>query len=218
MTTQKAGGRYTLALAIGALGVVYGDIGTSPLYALRECFHGPHAIEVTRGNVFGVLSLVFWSLILIVSIKYLAFILRADNKGEGGILALLTLAFPERNPSQTNRLTKLIIELIERAELAKMKLAPFLGIACPGLIDDDGKIVSGGQNLPGNWESDDFHLPSSLKLPKIGNHEPVLVMHNDAVVQGLSAVPAMKAVKHWGVLTIGTGLGNARFTNHDRES
>jgi KUP system potassium uptake protein len=109
MTTQKVGGRYTLALAIGALGVVYGDIGTSPLYALRECFHGPHAIEATKANIFGVLSLVFWSLILIVSIKYLAFVLRADNKGEGGILALLSLAFPERSPSQTNRLAKLMI-------------------------------------------------------------------------------------------------------------
>jgi KUP system potassium uptake protein len=111
MTTQKAGGRYTLALAIGALGVVYGDIGTSPLYALRECFHGPHAIEVTKGNVLGVLSLIFWSLILIVSVKYLIFVVRADNKGEGGILALLALAFPARDPSQTNRLTKLMIVL-----------------------------------------------------------------------------------------------------------
>lgn len=116
------------------------------------------------------------------------------------------------------RLTKMIIELIERAERAKVKLAPFVGIACPGLIDGRGAITSGGQNLPGNWEDDEFHLPSSLKLPKIGNHEPAIVMHNDAVVQGLSAVPTMKDVKRWGVLTIGTGLGNARFTNHPLES
>jgi hypothetical protein len=116
------------------------------------------------------------------------------------------------------RLTKMIVELIERAAGADVKLAPFVGIACPGLIDENGAITSGGQNLPGNWEDDDFHLPSSLKLPKIGNHDPVIVMHNDAVVQGLSAVPMMKAVKHWGVLTIGTGLGNARFTNHPRET
>ena len=116
------------------------------------------------------------------------------------------------------QLNKMTVKLIERAELAKVKLAPFLGIACPGLIDDSGRIISGGQNLPGNWEADDFHLPSSLKLPKIANHEPVMVMHNDAVVQGLSAVPTMKTVKHWGVLTIGTGLGNARFTNHSPES
>lgn len=111
MTTCKADGRYVLGLAIGALGVVYGDIGTSPLYALRECFHGPHAMMVTRDNVLGVLSLVFWSLILIVSIKYLAFILRADNKGEGGILALLALAFPERNPSKAGATAKAMIVL-----------------------------------------------------------------------------------------------------------
>ena len=79
-------------LALAALGVVYGDIGTSPLYAVRECFHGSHGIAVDRGNVLGVLSLIFWSLTLIISIKYVAYILRADNKGEGGILALTALA------------------------------------------------------------------------------------------------------------------------------
>jgi len=115
------------------------------------------------------------------------------------------------------RLTRMLVELIERADAGKVKLAPFLGIACPGLIDESGKILSGGQNLPGDWEADDFHLPASLKLPRIGDHEPVIVMHNDAVVQGLSAVPTMKNETHWGVLTIGTGLGNARFTNHPRE-
>lgn len=78
-------------LAFAALGVVYGDIGTSPLYALKECLHGEHALAVTRGNVLGVLSLIFWALTCVVSIKYLAFILRADNHGEGGILALLAL-------------------------------------------------------------------------------------------------------------------------------
>lgn len=78
-------------LALGALGVVYGDIGTSPLYALRECFHGPHALPLTLPNVLGVLSLIFWALTLIISVKYLMFILRADNHGEGGILALAAL-------------------------------------------------------------------------------------------------------------------------------
>jgi hypothetical protein len=70
-------------LTVGALGVVYGDIGTSPLYALRECFHGAHGVPATRENVLGVLSLIFWSLTLIISIKYLLFVMRADNKGEG---------------------------------------------------------------------------------------------------------------------------------------
>lgn len=81
-------------LALGALGVVYGDIGTSPLYALRECFVGEHALAVTALNVLGILSLVFWSLTVIVSIKYLMFLMRADNEGEGGILALLALLEP----------------------------------------------------------------------------------------------------------------------------
>src|SRR5688572_23872566 len=76
-----------LAMSLGALGIVYGDIGTSPLYAIKECFHGAHAVPVTHANVLGVLSLVFWSLTMVVSIKYVAFILRADNKGEGGIFA-----------------------------------------------------------------------------------------------------------------------------------
>jgi len=93
---STAGGRYQLGLMLGAVGVVYGDIGTSPLYALRECFHGIYAIEPTRANIFGVLSLIFWSLVIIVSVKYLIFVMRANNNGEGGILALLALAFPER--------------------------------------------------------------------------------------------------------------------------
>jgi KUP system potassium uptake protein len=80
-----------LGLALAALGVVFGDIGTSPLYSLRECFHGEHAIAPTHANVLGVLSLVFWALTLVVTVKYLTFIMRADNEGEGGILALLAL-------------------------------------------------------------------------------------------------------------------------------
>ncbi len=83
--------KHTLALAVGALGVVYGDIGTSPLYAIKECFHGLHAIELSPTNVMGVLSLVFWSLTMVVTFKYILFILRADNKGEGGMFALLEL-------------------------------------------------------------------------------------------------------------------------------
>ncbi|MFH1724975.1 MAG: potassium transporter Kup [Elusimicrobiota bacterium] len=78
-------------LCLAALGIVYGDIGTSPLYAIRECFHGPHSVAVSPANVLGVLSLIFWSLVIVVSIKYLGYVLRADNRGEGGILALMTL-------------------------------------------------------------------------------------------------------------------------------
>src|SRR3954463_6122969 len=84
-----------IKIVLAALGVVYGDIGTSPLYALKECFHGDHAVAATSANVLGVLSLIFWTLTFVVTVKYLTFILRADNHGEGGILALLSLV-PER--------------------------------------------------------------------------------------------------------------------------
>ena len=84
-------GRYLVRLSLLALGVVYGDIGTSPLYALQNAFHGQHGIPVTTGNVLGVLSLIFWSLVLIVTVKYHVVIIRADNKGEGGVLALMAL-------------------------------------------------------------------------------------------------------------------------------
>ena len=90
-SSQSGGKNQAFLLALGALGVVYGDIGTSPLYAIRECFHGHHAIALTQGNVFGVMSLVFWSLTIVVSVKYVIFILLADNHGEGGIFALLGL-------------------------------------------------------------------------------------------------------------------------------
>jgi KUP system potassium uptake protein len=90
-------GRYLLVLSLGALGVVYGDIGTSPLYALRECFYGRHSVVApTTENVLGVLSLIFWSLIIVISVKYLIFVMRADNRGEGGILALMSLVRPDR--------------------------------------------------------------------------------------------------------------------------
>ena len=92
MTPDKTPhGRYLAMLSVAALGVVYGDIGTSPLYALHETFYGPLSIPPTPENVLGVLSLVFWSLILVVTIKYHVVIIRADNKGEGGVLALMAL-------------------------------------------------------------------------------------------------------------------------------
>src|ERR1017187_3820532 len=103
MDSKPVTGRYLAVLTLGALGVVYGDIGTSPLYALRECFAGSHVLNPTPENVLGILSLIFWSLLLIVSFKYLGLVLRATNKGEGGILALMALAFPERSPGASRR-------------------------------------------------------------------------------------------------------------------
>jgi KUP system potassium uptake protein len=89
--------RYLLTLSLGALGVVYGDIGTSPLYAFRECFSKEHGLQATPVNILGILSLVFWSLLIVISVKYLLFVMRADNRGEGGILALMSLVRPRRS-------------------------------------------------------------------------------------------------------------------------
>src|SRR5689334_13926423 len=81
------------ALTLAALGVVFGDIGTSPLYTIKEVFSvGPHPVALNAVNIFGILSLIVWALIIVVSIKYVAFIMRADNRGEGGIMALIALA------------------------------------------------------------------------------------------------------------------------------
>ena len=108
MARRAPRGRYLAVLSLAALGIVYGDIGTSPLYALRECFHGPHAIAPLPANILGVLSLIFWSLVIVISIKYLVFVLRADNHGEGGILALTALATPIK-PSGRSEHTFLIM-------------------------------------------------------------------------------------------------------------
>jgi predicted NBD/HSP70 family sugar kinase len=118
------------------------------------------------------------------------------------------------------RLVRMLKQLIDETEKEKLKLAPFIGIACPGVIREDGGIEKGAQNLPGNWESSKFNLPASLveAIPTIGDHDTAVLMHNDGVVQGLSEVPFMQDVERWGVLTIGTGLGNARFTNRRKDN
>jgi hypothetical protein len=115
------------------------------------------------------------------------------------------------------KLVGMIDDLIGKAQKEGFALAPFIGIGCPGIITKEGAIERGAQNLPGNWESSKFHLPGAIHaaIPKIGDDDTAIVMHNDAVVQGLSEVPFIRDVKRWGVLTIGTGLGNARFTNRD---
>ena len=122
---EEPRGRYLAGLAVAALGVVYGDIGTSPLYALREAFHGPHGIPVTHDNVMGVLSLVFWSLVLVVTIKYHIVIIRADNKGEGGVVALMALV----NGSRVAR------------GLTPRKVMVVLGIFGAALIYADGALT-----------------------------------------------------------------------------
>lgn len=116
-------GAYTRALALTALGIVYGDIGTSPIYALRESFVEEHEVAVSISNVFGVLSLVFWALVIVICIKYLVFVLRADNRGEGGILALTSLVTPVGN-SQGGR-----------------KMLIMLGLFATALLYGDGMIT-----------------------------------------------------------------------------
>ncbi len=114
---EEPHGNYLAILSLAALGVVYGDIGTSPLYAMRECFHGPHAIAVTPENVLGVLSLIFWSLIIVISIKYLVFVLRADNEGEGGILSLAALATPIKPSGRTEKMLLIALGIFGAALL-----------------------------------------------------------------------------------------------------
>ena len=106
-----------------AIGVVYGDIGTSPLYAMRECFFGSHSVPATHANVLGVLSLIIYSLLLVISVKYIAIVMRADNQGEGGILALTAL-LPQK-----------------RENNGRMPVLIMLGIFGASLLYGDGIIT-----------------------------------------------------------------------------
>ena len=147
-----------------------------------------------------------------------------QQAGEPRVLERCVWVHAEEQPSRAeavDRLAEMLRDLAGRAAPDQRKLAPFVRIGCPGLIRADGTILRGGQNLPGNWEAPGFNLPARLteKLPRIAGSEPLVMLHNDAVVQGLSEAPWMRDVRHWGVLTIGTGLGNARFSSRagDRE-
>jgi hypothetical protein len=142
---------------------------------------------------------------------------KAADLSEAEVTALDLWRHAEEEPGRDEAIDRLIgmLEgLIKQARKDKRRLAPVIGIGCPGLISADGAIEKGGQNLPGNWESNRFNLPSAIRaeIPTIGDHETFVMMHNDAVVQGLSQAPFFRTVPHWGVLTMGTGLGNAAFT------
>src|SRR5215213_5829593 len=109
--TENPRGRLLATLSLTALGVVYGDIGTSPLYSIKECFKEAYGLTPNATNVFGLLSLIVWSLVLIVSIKYVVFILRADNRGEGGVLALLALVLQREHRTSDRRRRGILIAL-----------------------------------------------------------------------------------------------------------
>ncbi|BCJ91268.1 glucokinase [Terrihabitans soli] len=147
----------------------------------------------------------------------------AKDLSKASVAAFELWRHRDEKPTREDAVKKLIgmlEELIAKAGKDKIKLAPFIGIGCPGIINADGSIERGSQNLPGNWASSKFHLPTLLReaIPEIDGHDTAIVMHNDAVVQGLSALPGMQDVGHWGALTMGTGLGNARFTNRASQS
>ena len=104
--------RISPALALAVLGVVYGDIGTSPIYALRECFAGKHPLPIVPDNVLGILSLIFWTLVLVVSLKYMTYVLRADNRGEGGTFALLALLGPMHGALRRRRYLLMLLGIL----------------------------------------------------------------------------------------------------------
>ncbi|HZF76817.1 MAG TPA: hypothetical protein VE033_13405, partial [Acetobacteraceae bacterium] len=112
------------------------------------------------------------------------------------------------------RLAALLSDLAGEAASQGLRVAPVVGIGCPGTISPEGRILRGGDNLPGDWHAPDFHLPEALarRLPRIGQVAPEVRLHNDAVCQALAEAPEQRRVPRWGVLTIGTGLGNVRFT------
>jgi ROK family len=121
-----------------------------------------------------------------------------------------------RRDEAIEELIGMLRRLIAAAQEGSFRLAPFIGIACPGIIRPDGTIERGAQNLPGDWESENFNLSDRIlgALPRIDGEDTLVTMHNDAVVQGLSEACRMHDVAQWGVLTVGTGLGNAHFTRH----
>lgn len=146
---------------------------------------------------------------------------KADDLSKAKVREIELWRHGDEDPARDkaiDRMVDMLKDLIAKAEKEGVKLAPFIGVGCPGAIAEDGSIETGGQNLPGNWESARFNLPAALwdAIPEIDGRETVVVMHNDAVVQGLSEVPFMQDVARWGAVTIGTGLGNARFTNRER--
>ncbi len=143
--------------------------------------------------------------------------LRRDaSGGSGKVLESLVWRHADDRPSRgqaVRRTAAMLNALAAFARTQRIRLAPFVGVACPGTVEADGSLSAGAQNLPGNWEHP-FNLPDALgaHLDRVEGREPVVVMHNDAVIQGLSELDRMADVRRFAVLNIGTGLGNATYT------
>jgi hypothetical protein len=144
---------------------------------------------------------------------------KADDLSRAGVIEMELWCHKEEDgvdrESAVDELIRMLKGLIDKAKKRGLGLAPVIGIGSSGIIEEDGSITRGAQNLPGNWESSKFNLPHAIRnvIPRIGDHETVIVMHNDAVVQGLSELPYVDGAE-WAALTIGTGLGNARFSTN----
>jgi predicted NBD/HSP70 family sugar kinase len=120
----------------------------------------------------------------------------------------------QRRGDALDHLVTMLCNLADEAKQSSIRLAPFVGVACPGIIDSDGRIARGAQNLPGNWEDARFNLPKMLEESLSGMADlcsTEVRMHNDAVVQGLSEEPNVRDKDEWAIVTIGTGFGNATF-------
>ena len=189
-----------LVLALGALGVVYGDIGTSPLYAIRECFHGQHAIALNPMNILGVLSLVFWSLTMVVSVKYVGFILKADNRGEGGIFALLALLLQARDKMSARSYGVAVLAAVFGAAL----------LYGDGLITPAISVLSAIEGLEvATKASKPFIIPLTCldpvpvfsgPAPRNGGHRPLLRPHHDPLVSDyrvLSGCLPLSRARRW---------------------
>jgi KUP system potassium uptake protein len=133
LTTSEHPKRNLPGLVVAAIGVVFGDIGTSPLYTIKEVFGGSHAVPLSADNVLGILSLIFWALIIVVSIKYVALIMRANNKGEGGILALTALALRTQKRGSRGRLIVVVLGLFGAALFTVLSAVEGISVVTPAL-------------------------------------------------------------------------------------
>ncbi len=212
--TQKSS---SIALSIGALGVVYGDIGTSVLYAFKECLH--HGLDTDK-EIVGVLSLIIWSLTLLVSIKYIAIVTRADNQGEGGILALLSLAFPKNAKGAGLSATGMIavgiagaallygdgvitpaisvISAVEGLLIATDKVKPFIIPLTLGILAGLFAVQSKGTGEVGKWFGRIMLVWFSV-LAVLGIYQ---IAHNPTVMWALNPLEAIHFLTHHGVMSL----------------